>query len=278
MALYWHPFLAQMLRLSYADRLIIQEQLSLGDLPLEADLLLIRRDPALALPFPLGFLGQRTLVEFKSPDDTADQAALEQLEIYGMLYLRRERLQQRTDLTLWLMASRFASNVSQPGRAELVGLRQVGPGVRHGTLDGFPTVLVSLRDVPFSPDTIALHMVGRGPQERSLTEYLLDHYGEYPEQIIELLQRLHAESLWEVLHMRNLTPEQIGTNYDALLRIIGADKALELIGPERVAEHFGTEELLRALARRHGMEELQQTFDRLKQTPSDPGDLTPCQN
>jgi hypothetical protein len=276
MTIYWHPFLAEMLRLSYADRIVIQEQLPLGDLPLEADWLLIRRDPQVALPFPLEFLGQRTLVEFKSPDDTADQAALEQLEIYGMLYMRRERLRQRSDLTLWLMASRFAANVSQPGRAELVGLRQVGPGVSRGTLDGFPTVLVDLQGVPFSPDTVPLHMVSRGPQERALTEYLVDHHREYPTQF-ELLQRLHTESLLEVLSMRNLTPEQMGINPDALMRLIGPDKALDLIGPERVAQHFGTEELLRALARRHGTQELRQAIERLEREPNGSGESPPPQ-
>jgi hypothetical protein len=78
----------------------VQEQVSLGDMPLQADLLLIRRDPAIALPYPLEYLGAQTLVEFKSPDDTADQAGLEQLEIYGLLYVRRQGLRQRRDLTL----------------------------------------------------------------------------------------------------------------------------------------------------------------------------------
>ena len=36
---------------------------------------------------------------------TADQAALEQLLIYGLLYVRRQGLRQRRDLTLWLMAT-----------------------------------------------------------------------------------------------------------------------------------------------------------------------------
>ena len=57
MTIYWHPFLGEMLRLSYADRIIVQEQLPLGDLPLEADLLLLRRDPKVMLPFPLEYLG-----------------------------------------------------------------------------------------------------------------------------------------------------------------------------------------------------------------------------
>ena len=48
MTLYWHPFLTEMLRLVYSDRLVIRDKLPLGDLPLEADLLLIRRDPGRA--------------------------------------------------------------------------------------------------------------------------------------------------------------------------------------------------------------------------------------
>ncbi|HKI32472.1 MAG TPA: hypothetical protein VKA46_11430 [Gemmataceae bacterium] len=268
MTIYWHPFLAEMLRLSYADRIIIQEQLPLGDLPLEADLLLLRRDPKVVLPFPLEHLGQRTLVEFKSPDDTADQAALEQLEIYGMLYVRRERLRQRSDLTLWLMASRFAANVSQPGLAEVVGVEQVGPGVSRGTLDGFPTVLVDLQGVPFSPDTVPLHMVSRGRQERALTEFLVDHHREYPKQF-ELLQRLHTESLLEVMSMRNVTPEQMGINYDALIK---------LLGPEKVLRHFGLEALLNEYVKEHGDEKIREWLERHSKPPSGPDQSASSQN
>ncbi|HKI32474.1 MAG TPA: hypothetical protein VKA46_11440 [Gemmataceae bacterium] len=276
MTIYWHPFLADMLRLSYANHLLIQEQLPLGDLPLEADLLLIRRDPKVVLPFPLEFLGQRTLVEYKSPEDTADQAALEQLEIYAMLYVRREGLRRRGDLTLWLMASRFAVNVSQPGRAELVGLQQVGPGVSRGTLDGFPTMLVDLQGVPFSPDTVPLHMVGRGAQERALTEYLIDHRQDYPKQF-ELLQRLHARSLLEVLSMRNVTPEQMGLDYDALIRLIGRDRALDLIGPKQATEHFGLKALLDEAAKEHGDQEVREWLEG-RSKPSGPDQSAPSQN
>ncbi len=37
MALYWHPYLAELLRQDYGDRLIIEEEVSLGDMPLRAD-------------------------------------------------------------------------------------------------------------------------------------------------------------------------------------------------------------------------------------------------
>ncbi len=260
MALYWHPFLAEMLRLSYADRLIVQEQVSLGDMPLQADLLLIRRDPALVLPYPLECLGAQTLVEFKSPDDTADQAALEQLLIYGLLYVRRQGLRQRRDLTLWLMATSIAANVSQPGRAELSGLREVGPGVRQGTLDGFPTFLVDLPAVPFSPDTIPLHMVAGGRQERPLVEYILEHYRHYPHQL-DLLPSLHGIALMETLLMHNLTPEQIGIDYDALSRILRAEHFLRTHSIEEVLEEF---------AKRHGDEKIREWLERRRPTPPGP--------
>ena len=79
MTVYGHPFLAELLRHDYGDRLIIEEEVPLGEMSLKADLLLIRRDPAVALPFPFCFLGERTLVEFKGPDDTAGQEDLVQL-------------------------------------------------------------------------------------------------------------------------------------------------------------------------------------------------------
>jgi hypothetical protein len=268
MALYWHPFLAQMLRLSYADRLLVQEQISLGDMPLQADLLVIRRDPNVSLPYPLEFLGPRTLVEFKSPDDTADQAALEQLDIYGLLYVRREGLPRRRDLTLWLMATNIAANVSQPGRTELTGVQDVGPGVRRGTLDGFPTFLLDLQAVPFSPNTIPLHMVAGGRQERALVEYLIEHYKQYPHQL-DLLASLHGFALMEALIMHNLTPEQIGIDYDALSKIIP---------PEQFLKHHSLEAILDEWAKQHGVEKVRKWLERKGESPPDPSQSGPLKN
>jgi hypothetical protein len=37
---------------AHSDRLIIEEEVAWGDMPLRADLLLIRRTPTVVLPFP----------------------------------------------------------------------------------------------------------------------------------------------------------------------------------------------------------------------------------
>jgi hypothetical protein len=259
MALYWHPYLADMLRRHCGQALEVHETVSLGDLPLEADLLLIRRDPGFALPFPYNFLGQYTLVEYKSPDDTADQAALVQLESYALLWLQRAKRTQRKELTLWLVASRVAQNVSVVGGAGLVQTAALGPGVLGGWLDSFPVCLVDLQELPFTPETLPLHMVSRGKQEQALVEYLVQHHQQHP-QDLGVLQRLHPQMLLEVLHMHNLTAEQIGLDYRALLDLIGKEKALELIGKKQALELIGKEQALDLLGeeailqwlRRHG--------------------------
>ena len=260
MALYWHPFLAELLRQDYGSRLIVEEEVPLGDMPLRADLLLIRRDPAVSLPFPFDGLGPYTLVEYKSPDDTATYDDLVKLEIYGLLYALREGIVARSDVTLWLVASRFHRQMSRPGGATLVGMQHLGSGVERGVLDGFPTAFIDLRTLPVEPATLPLLMVARGPQEQQLVEFLIDHFRAYPRHV-RLLRELHADMLREVLAMRQLTPEQIGLNYRALLDLIGEERAIDLIGEER---------LIADLMRRKGADWMRAALARLDQRPDAP--------
>ena len=260
MALYWHPFLAELLRQDYGDRLLVEEEVSLGDMPLKADLLLIRRDPTVALPFPFDFLGERTLVEYKSPDDTATQEDLAKLEIYGLLYALREGLPQRHNLTLWLIASHFRVHVSLRGGAYLVRRRDVGVGVQGGTLDGFPTFFIDLARLPFRPEALPLLMVAKGTREREMVEFLIDHFHEYP-QHVRFLRELHVQTLREVLRMKQLTPEQIGIDYRALLDLIGEERAIDLIGEEQIVKE---------IMRRKGTQWLRAMLERLAQQRDTP--------
>jgi hypothetical protein len=280
MALYWHPFLAEMLRRHCGQMLDVRETVTLGDLPLEADLLLIRRDLAQSLPSPYSFLGQYTLVEYKSPDDTADQAALVQLESYGLLWLHREKQIQRSGLTLWLVASRISKNVSVPGGAEVVQPVVLGPGLLGGWLDGFPVCLVDLQELPFAPPTLPLHMVSRGKQERALADYLVQHYQQH-QQDLDVFQRLHPRTLLEVLHMRNLSPEQIGLDYQALLELLGKERAIDLIGKERAIDLIGKERAIDLIGKEQalaliGKEAVREWLQREEQAaPQSPADTTP---
>ena len=124
--------------------------MALGDMPLRVDLLLIRRNPAVHLPFPFSLPGQRTLVEYKSPDDAATQEDRSSWKSYGLLYAIREGIAQRHDLTLWLVASHFRREVSRLGGAVLVGEQELGVGVKGGLLGGFPRFLSTCTACPSS--------------------------------------------------------------------------------------------------------------------------------
>jgi hypothetical protein len=263
MAIQWHPLLAQFLRQDYGDRLEIQEEVNLGDAPIRADLVLIRRDPKVGLPYPLNDLGAITLVEFKGPKETAGQKALTRLEIYGLLYYERTKLTRRRDLTLWLVASKFSRTVSQPEGTYLADARGVGPGVQGGSLDQFPTCLVNLNGLPVSRETLPLVMVSRGPQERVLAEYVLDHRQEHPDYL-RLLMEMHQKAFEEVIKMRELTLEELGVEdpdkYIAdVIKLVGEQRILQ-----KLREEQGEEQVLRDLVNQIGLPKTRRLLDQLE--------------
>jgi hypothetical protein len=249
MALYWHPFLAQFLREDYGDRLVVQEEVNLGDMPLRVDLLLIRRNPRVRLPYPFDHLGERTLVSYCGPDDRTEQKDLAQLEVYGILYQLREKIRKRNDVTLWLVASRFARNVSQRDGAYLARARQIGPGVKRGSLCGFPTFVIDQNMLPVNDATMPLVLTAKGRVERITGEYLIDHRESLRRRLLSFAE-LHADMLEEMLTMKRLTLEQIGiTDKEAriLVRLLGEEKVARLLGEKRFISIFGEERILELL-------------------------------
>ena len=125
-------------------------------------------------------------------------------------------------------------------------------GVRGGTLDKFPTFFIDLTRLPFQPEVLPLLMVAKSTREREMVEFLIDHFREYP-QHVRFLRELHAQMLREVLHMKQLTPEQIGIDYRALLDLIGEDRVIDLIGEEQLVQDLlrrKGEQWLRAMLER----------------------------
>ncbi|HKI38017.1 MAG TPA: hypothetical protein VKA46_39555 [Gemmataceae bacterium] len=99
-------------------------------------------------------------------------------------------------------------------------------------------------------------------------EYILEHYRQYPQQL-NLLPSLHGIALMETLLMHNLTPEQIGIDYDALGRILK---------PEHVLKHHSMEEVMEEMAKRHGIEKMREWLERRKPAPPDPEQAAPSKN
>ncbi len=94
-------------------------------------------------------------------------------------------------------------------------------------------------------------------------EYILAHYKQYPQQL-DLLVNLHGITLVEALMMHNLTPEQIGIDYDALSKILR---------PEHFVKHHSPETVLDELVKRYGVDKIRALLER--QSPSSSGPNQP---
>ena len=275
MAIYWHPYLAQLMRLSYDDRLRIEEEVPLGEMPLRLDILLCPRVLVQELPFPFCYLGGQTIVEYKGPGDTGEHSDLVQLEIYALMYQRRKELWQRQEITLWLLASDFSEEMSLPDGAHLENEHRVGKGVLGGTLDGFPIFLIDLNEIPLNDDTLPLVLVSKGKREQELVEYLIEHHQRLGRYMLYLVW-LHSEKLEEVLEMRELTLEEIGVDLDRVIRLLGGkekvirhfelEEILQYLGEERTEEilqYLGEERTMENIVRKLGREKVRQQVERI---------------
>jgi hypothetical protein len=219
------------------------------------------------LPYPFDLLGQRTLTEFKGPHDTATETELETLEIYGLLYRRRHHLPARADLTLWLIASRISGAISNPAGTFIHEMRDVGPGVRGGALDGFPVYLIELDSLPITAETLPLMMVYKGKREVELAEFVVEHRHEFPEHLT-LLVNLHAKAFAEVLKMQKVDVTDLGAEFERAMELLGKEQFNEIYG--RAVDLLDEEEVLQSLARRVGRERLEQLLRELPEEKPKP--------
>jgi len=270
MPIQWHPLLARFLEHDYADRLEIQREFPLGELPLRADFILIRRQPGATLPDPFDYLGERTLLEFEGPDETVSQPHLQLLGIHAHLYLYQQALAARQDLVLWLVGSQFAAGLSDPQRATLEELETVGPGVQRGKLDGFPTYVVDLAHLPLTEEVLCFLLVTKA-RTREVAEFLLDRQ-EQQGYYLTFMHLIHQTHLEEVLTMRKMTPQELEIDAQALIEacgeegvieMLGEDRVINYLGEERILKHLGEERVFQELFRRMGKERAYRLIDQL---------------
>jgi hypothetical protein len=265
MPIQWHPLLARFMQRDYKDRLEIEREFPLGELPLRADFIIIRRYPDVELPYPLNYLGQTTLMEYEGPDETVSQPHLQLLGIHAHLYLYQQDLPAREDLVLWLVGSQFAAGLSDPKRACLAGVETVGPGVQRGVLDGYVTYLMDLAQVPMTEELLCFLLVTKA-RIRELAEFLMDRREEQA-YYLTFMHLIHPAPLEEVLAMRKMTPEELEIDAQALIEACGEEGVIELLGEERMINHFGEERIIKHLGKERVFQMLVREFgkDRLHQ-------------
>jgi hypothetical protein len=251
MAIYWHPLLAQFLRQALGDCIRIDDSIPLGEMPLEMGLRFHPTVPIESLPYPFNHLGPQTLGELKGADDSADWAALAQIESYACLYQRKQKIAHREEITLWVIASQFSDSFF----AYIHDLTPMGDGVQRGTLAGFPIYAIDLETLPLTGATFPLLLVYKGniEREKEIAQFFIAHYQELGE-LSFFLELLHPQALKEVLREMNLDSLR-GYDFDLpaildlfetqkIIQNIGLDKVIQTIGPKEVIQTIGLKEVI----------------------------------
>jgi len=120
---WWHPLLASLLRWQLGDHYHLEEEVSVGQKPLQIDILLLHKEqgelPASSRKILAGvveYLGEFTLIEFKSPSETLRVGDFHTFLAYALLYrAQNDPLLEPTQLHLLVIAPKL----TKPYRDEL---------------------------------------------------------------------------------------------------------------------------------------------------------------
>jgi hypothetical protein len=134
---WWHPLLAGLLRWQLGNHYQLQEEVPVGQKPLQIDVLLVRKqegelseDARRILAGLAEYLNELTLLEFKSPSDTLRAGDFQTFLAYALLYrAQNEPLLAPERLHLLVLAPRLTAPYREELRVMGVTPRQEQPGI-----------------------------------------------------------------------------------------------------------------------------------------------------
>ena len=143
----WHPLLVRMLRFALGSAFRVDEEVSVGKLPLRVDILLVRQEGGqiseakrqeLSVLLPL--LNRFTLIEFKGPTDAMDRGDFAQLLGCSFLWHSQENeLIPREEVSLVVLLPMVSGPLRQELRALGCEASQHEPGILR--VAGLPFVV-----------------------------------------------------------------------------------------------------------------------------------------
>ncbi len=265
---WWHPLLANLLRWQLGEHYHLQEEVPVGQKPLQIDILLLHREkgelPASARQILAGLaehFSEYTLLEFKSPSDTLRAGDFQTFLAYALLYRAQNHpLLDPARMHLLVLAPRL----TQPYRDELQALavtaQQQEPGIwrlqgglvlhptwvlETETLAGLNHPLLTLISPPFLKNPVsAYELLCQGGYD-NMVVYLSQQIQQFRLRGKEFaMQHLGAEDeLAKVLReiLVTLPPEE-------RLEGLSPKQRLEGLSPEQRLEGLSPEDLLRGLS------------------------------
>lgn len=249
----WHPIFDHLLRKALQDYYEVQTNVPVGDLPREADIVLVRRATGRKPPFRTLWknLSRWNVLEFKGRSESARVADVDLLVEVGLGIHRRLSEQDpkvkiaRSELSFWYLANHLGARFLRDV-VELTGeLDNAGTGLWRGRILGRPLWLVSNRDVPIDEESAPVSIVSEQSVDRAfelariavLSDELWQTYGPlldalFPHQRKEFddmaTKQRRKKDDWEIF-MRNLID---AAGPQTLAKSGAAQKIFDTIGPD----------------------------------------------
>jgi hypothetical protein len=238
---WWHPLLASILRWQLGEHYHLEEEVNVGQKPLQIDILLLHREqgelPESARQILAGLverLGEYTLLEFKSPSDTLRAGNFQTFLAYAFLY-RAQNLPLLELIRMHLLV--LAPQLTRPDHDELRTLgvtadeQDRGVWRLHGGPAVFPTWLLETNRL-VGPEHPLLSLVSQRFLRDRLTVYHQLRQGGYTNLVVYLGQQIHQ--------FRRLGPE-------FAMQHLGAEDQMEQVLRDFLAS-LPVEERLRGLS------------------------------
>jgi hypothetical protein len=264
----WHPIFARLLRPRIEKHYEMRLNVSVGELPREADILLLRRTSSGATPFQglWRHLTAWNVLEFKGPTVSARSGDIEALVELGLGINRKlnedratggEPLLNAADVSFWYLANRLGRTVLRDFRWILGEIEPVGPGVWRSEVMRRTVFLISGRDLPVEEDSLPMHIIGREAEatERAVAQFvaartsLAEEYGDW-------LAVLHPEAWKEVKAMATTKRKGPEIDIQALVRIVGLQRVVDAVGLKKVVDTIGLKRVLDELGPERLLNEL----------------------
>jgi hypothetical protein len=277
---WWHPLLVRLLEHELSPIFEVRNEVSVGTLPLRADIVLVRRDRSEPfgrhqnhLPALVPRLNRWTLIEFKSPVDALQRGDLDRLLGVAHLFCGQQpESLPSEDLSLVVLAPSRTEPFLDEAKIRGVSLVEEEAGVLR--LDGgFFAMWLLETDRLVGPDEPVLAVVSRvflregrrimdsvrGPDSDSLLLYAI--------QQIEQFQKLGADFMLQHTHTAEMDQEYAALE-DAFIRSLSPDERVAGLSPEERVAGLDMDELLNALT----PDQRQRLTERLAGGPSQPSD------
>jgi hypothetical protein len=242
---WWHPLLASLLRWQLGSHYHLEEEVPVGQKPLQIDILLLQKEqgelPASARRILAGlveYLGPLTLLEFKSPSDTLRAGDFQTFLAYALLYrAQNQPLLDPAQLHLLVLAP----PLTRPYREELQTLgvtaqpRETGIWRLQGGLALHPTWVLETEALAGLTHPL-LTLVSPTFLADPGSAYDLLHQGGYTNLVVYLAQQIQQFRL----HREEFAMQHLGTE-DELKQVMR--EILATMSPKERLETLSKKEL-----------------------------------